>query len=145
MTLFKGHSDLNDPLGNTSLHSSSSINTLVNLCNAFLISGNTGSQVVTKLYFLPFSFGLVFLFNASFLFILATLTNCLSTISESYPECSKYALYLIKLSTKKWSWSILSEQFLLILSATKYGLFFATEGGCDDKGLRYSCESVGFE
>ena len=121
------------------------INTLVNLCNAFLISGNAGSQVVTKLYFLLFSFGLVLIFNVSFLFILATLTNCLSTISESYPECNKYALYLIKLSTKNWSCSILSEQFLLTLSATEYGLFFATWGGCDDKRLRYSCESIGFE
>ena len=41
--------------------------------------------------------------------------------------------------------SIRSEQFLLTLSATEYGMFVVTFGGCDDSGLRYSCKSVNVE
>ena len=41
--------------------------------------------------------------------------------------------------------SIRSKQFLLALNATEYGIFFTMFGGCGDFGLRYSCESVGFE
>ena len=63
----------------------------------------------------------------------------------SIPNTHKLGSFQMAQLFSSVSSSIRSEQFLLTLNATEYGIFFTTFGGCEDLGLRYSCESVGSE
>ena len=100
-------------------------------------------KVCNKVKFSFFHLVLFFVGNGFRPFSFDNLKEFLVNKFAVIPECMRCALCFMSFFLKISSSSTLSEQFRLTLSATPNGLLLVTEGGWQEAGFRYSCESVG--